>query len=186
MTGFRWCQSLGSHSMPQKRPWVKIGGELWLSLVSGAFRMPLASGHRGPGLGPQEAPQGQGVGKYLAVSLLLEPRGTILQLTWRDQAQGLKRLPRDNWVGEHKWVFSPVLLLWGSFLLPTDLEASMPLLMLEPLPFTPSATSHLCQACWASTSLPAPCSPLHPTWLLRGSSHLPDCLRSPTRVWWVS
>ena len=44
--------------------------------------MPLASGHGGPGLGPQEAPQGQGVGKYLAVSLLLEPRGAILQLTW--------------------------------------------------------------------------------------------------------
>lgn len=61
MTGFRWCQSPGSHSMPQKRPWVEIGGELLsrLSLVSGAFRMPLASGHGGPGLGPQEASQGQ-------------------------------------------------------------------------------------------------------------------------------
>lgn len=71
--------------MPQKRPWVEIGGERLsrLSLVSGSFRMPLASGHGGPGLGPQEAPRGQvGGGIPQGVSLLLKPRGTIPQLTW--------------------------------------------------------------------------------------------------------
>lgn len=68
--------------------------------------------------------------------------------------------PGISGVGNIKSVF-PVLLLYGSFLLPTDLEASMPFLMFsEPLPATPSATTvpglslHL--------SLPAPCPHILP------------------------
>lgn len=136
-------------------------------------------------------------------SLLRVSRGALPQLVWffllpcsfsrpedllgqrvpqrlEDQARGLRRLPRDEWVGERQECPPQFSCSEGPSSSPL-IWRQAGLLCLNHCPRFFSLPSAV-PGPWASTSPPAPCSPQHPTWLLRGPSHLPGCLRSPTRV----